>query len=97
MLVITSKVAYGQQVMGVTSDGVEYDGTELPIADILKITERNGSVVIQWRYSISAGNQFINVARGNGTLANCTGTVEGGCRPVFTLLASFAVDDDGIV
>ncbi len=31
MLVITSKVAYGQQVMGVTSDGVEYDGTELPI------------------------------------------------------------------
>jgi len=83
--------------LGIEKTGLMYDGTELPVADILKIAELNGSAVAQWTRTSSIGNDHILVANGGGQSAGADGMSEQGCRPVFTLPASFVVDDDGMV
>jgi len=62
--------------LGIEKTGLMYDGTELPVADILKIAELNGSAVAQWTRTSSIGNDHILVANGGGQSAGADGMSE---------------------
>lgn len=74
------------------------EGTELPIANTLKIAYRNGTAEIQWtRSPVTDQGDSVIVSSSGGAISYYSPTATLGSRPCFTLPSTTKIDENGQV
>lgn len=83
--------------LGATSSGVNNEGTELPIANVLKIAYRGGSKVSQWTrspYAKSITSGTVIYGYTDGSFSGSATNFTYGSRPCFTLPSGALFDEE---
>ena len=74
------------------------EGSELPIASILKIAYMNGSAQIQWtRSPVTDQGDSVIVSSSSGAISYYSSKANLGSRPCFTLPSTIKIDENGQV
>ena len=74
------------------------EGSELPIASILKIAYMNGSTQIQWtRSPVTDQGDSVIVSSSSGAISYYSPNANLGSRPCFTLPSTAKIDDTGLL